>query len=74
MMVEDFYENNVDRQSFISHLKNYHSQDTTYKRRSKTTIGWFSLAKGIRPYVIYPLNNLILKFMKLYSALIGSNF
>ena len=46
--------------------------DKNYKAKSKKTIGWFTLAKGVRPYVINPLNNAIVLCLKIYNSLIGA--
>lgn len=72
LLVNDFLgEEGILRTSYEHHLK-LAENDKNYKAKSKKTIGWFTLAKGVRPYVINPLNNAIVLCLKIYNSLIGA--
>ncbi|CAK88738.1 unnamed protein product (macronuclear) [Paramecium tetraurelia] len=60
----------ISRTSYEHHLK-MAENDKEYKLKLRKTIGWFTLARGLRPYVINPLNKAIIIFMKTYNSLIG---
>ncbi|CAD8100752.1 unnamed protein product [Paramecium sonneborni] len=71
ILIKNFLgEEGIPRISYEQHLK-MAENDKLYKTKLRKTIGWFTLARGLRPYVINPLNKAIILFMKVYNSLIG---
>lgn len=69
-MKEFLGEEGLPRTSYEHHLKEAEG-NKEYKIKLRKTIGWFTLAKGVRPYVINPLNKAIIICIKVYNSLIG---
>ncbi|CAD8185641.1 unnamed protein product [Paramecium pentaurelia] len=71
LLIKNFLgEEGIPRTSYEHHLK-MAENDKVYKTKLRKTIGWFTLARGLRPYVINPLNKAIIIFMKIYNSLLG---
>ncbi|KAM3137547.1 hypothetical protein pb186bvf_010337 [Paramecium bursaria] len=72
MIWEDILGNKeLDRSSYEVHLRAFNAQQNDYRKEARKSIGWFTIAKNIRPLIIEPLSKLFQTFMRIYYSIMS---